>query len=100
MKRLYLPIVLCLLAISPLFADTQDTTVFRTRMLPQNEVPRVEGAGNSASVTVTIRVSRDGRGNISFASLTFDIDYTLTETRTFNKRSVLQYYGSLTPQIT
>src|SRR5436190_1064729 len=84
MKRLYLAIILCLLAISPLFANTEDTVVFRTRMLPDNLVPPLAAAGNSALATITIRTMRDGRGNISFASVTFDIDYTLTEPRTFN----------------
>jgi CHRD domain len=83
MKRLYLTVVLCLLAISPVFADTEDTAVFRTRMLPDNEVPTVSAAGNNASATITVHAGRDGRGNISSASVTFDIDYTVAAALTF-----------------
>jgi hypothetical protein len=81
MKRLFFAVLLCLLAVSPIFADTEDNAVFRTRMLPDNEVPPVSGAaGNSAAAAITVHVSRDGRGNISAATVTFDIDYTVTAT--------------------
>src|SRR5262245_5405833 len=83
MKRLFLAIVLCLFAISPLFANTEDTFVFHTRMLPDS-VSAIAAPGDSALVTVTILTTRDARGNINFANVTFDIDYTLTEPRTFN----------------
>src|SRR5438874_4778552 len=84
MKRLCLTALLCALVISPAFADTEDSAVFRTRMVPDNEVPPVTAAaGNSASATITVHASRDGRGNISSASVTFDIDYTVTAAQTF-----------------
>jgi hypothetical protein len=83
MKRLCLVAVLCLLAVSPIFADTEDTAVFRTRMLPDNEVPPVSGSGNSAAAAITVNATRDIRGNISAATVTFDIDYTVTANTTF-----------------
>jgi CHRD domain-containing protein len=83
MKRLCLAALLFLLAISPAFADSEDTAVFRTRMLPDNEVPPIAAAGNSAAATITVHASRDGRGNISSASVIFDIDYTVTAAQTF-----------------
>jgi hypothetical protein len=83
MKRLCLAVLLCLLAVSPIFADTEDTVVFRTRMLPDNEVPPVAAAGNSAAAAITVHVTRDGRGNVNSATVTFDIDYTVTAATTF-----------------
>src|SRR5262245_4174321 len=83
MKRLCLAVLLCLFVLSPVFADSEDTAVFRTRMLPDNEVPPISAAGNNASATITVHAGRDGRGNISSASVTFDIDYTVTAATTF-----------------
>lgn len=84
MKRLFFSVLLCLLAVSPIFADTEDNAVFRTRMLPDNEVPPIPAIGNSATAAITIHATRDGRGNISGATVTFEIDYTLTASTTFN----------------
>ncbi len=83
MKRLCVIALLTLLAAPCVFADTQDTVVFRTRMLPDNEVPPISAAGNSAAATITVRAARDDRGNINAATVTFDIDYTITSTLTF-----------------
>jgi hypothetical protein len=77
MKRLCVVVLLGLLIGPQVFADTQDTVVFRTRMLPDNEVPPVAAPGNSATATITARVLRDDRGNIRDATVTFEIDYTL-----------------------
>ena len=52
-------------------------------MLPDNEVPPISAAGNSAAATITVRVARDDRGNINAATVTFDIDYTIASTLTF-----------------
>jgi len=52
-------------------------------MLPDNEVPPISAAGNSASATITIHASRNAQGSISSASVTFDIDYTVTAAQTF-----------------
>jgi CHRD domain len=83
MKRLCLAVLLCVFAISPVFADSEDTVVFRTRMLPDNEVPPIAASGNSASATITVHASRNAQGNISSTSVTFDIDYTVTAAQTF-----------------
>jgi CHRD domain len=83
MKRLCLAVLLCVFAISPVFADSEDTVVFRTRMLPDNEVPPIAAAGNSASATITVHAGRNAAGIISSASVTFDIDYTVTAAQTF-----------------
>ncbi|PYS51407.1 MAG: hypothetical protein DMG13_18685 [Acidobacteria bacterium] len=74
--------MLSLLA-TPLFADTQDTAVFRTRMLPDNEIPPIAAPGNSASGTITVHVTRDEAGNVNAATVTFDIDYTSISALTF-----------------
>src|SRR5437667_8192681 len=83
MKRLCVIALLTLLAAPCVFADTQDTVVFRTRMLPDNEVPPISAAGNSAASTITVRVTRDDRGNVNAATVTFDVDYTITSALTF-----------------
>jgi hypothetical protein len=83
MRRLCVIALLSLLAAPPLFADTQDTAVFRTRMLSDNEIPPVFAPGNSASGTITVHVTRDGAGNVNAATVTFEIDYTVTSALTF-----------------
>jgi len=72
-----------LLGIARVYADTQDNAVFRTRMLPDNEVPPIAAAGNNASATITVHVTRDDKGNVNAATVTFDIDYTVTSAVTF-----------------
>jgi len=52
-------------------------------MLPDNEVPPIAAAGNSANATITVHVNRDAKGNVIAASVTFDIDYTVTSNLTF-----------------
>jgi hypothetical protein len=66
-----------------LFAGAHDTTVFHTRMLPENEVPALSLPGTSGTATITIRVVRDGRGAVSAATVVFDIDYTMPQPTTF-----------------
>ena len=83
MRRLSVVVLLSLLAAPHVFADSQDTVVFRTRMLPDNEVPPIAAAGNSASATITVHVSRDEKANVNAATVTFDIDYTITSALTF-----------------
>src|SRR5213593_1768856 len=83
MRKLCVVALLSLLAAPHLFADTQDTAVFRTRMLPDNEVPPVAAVGDSASGTITVHVTRDGAGNVNAATVTFDIDYTVAFAVTF-----------------
>src|SRR3989454_5987193 len=83
MRRLCVVVLLSLLATPYIFADTLDTAVFQTRMLPDNEVPPIAAAGNSANATITVHVNRDARGNVFAAAVTFDIDYTVTSNLTF-----------------
>src|SRR5438128_6147307 len=83
MRRLATAVLLGLLGTAFIYADTQDTVVFRTRMLPDNEIPPIAAAGNSANATITVHVTRDARGNVSAATVTFDIDYTVTSNLTF-----------------
>ena len=68
---------------SHLLAETGDTSVFRVRLLPENEVPAVLLAGASADATITVRVSRDGRGSIDAATVIFEVDYVMPVTTTF-----------------
>src|SRR5690242_7179092 len=83
MKRLCIVMLLGVFASAYAFADTQDTAVFRTRMLPDNEVPPIAAANNSANATITVHVTRDDRGNVNAATVTFDIDYTISSALTF-----------------
>ncbi len=82
MRTVCVALLLTLLAAPGLFADTQDTAVFRTRMVPQNENPPIIATDNSLG-TITIRVTRDGRGNVNAAAVVFDIDYTVASAQTF-----------------
>jgi hypothetical protein len=83
MKK-YAGIVLLTLFIAPcLMADTEDTTVFRVRMLPDNEVPAITLPGASADGIFTVRVTRDVRGNINAATAIFDVTYTMPSSTTF-----------------
>ena len=82
MRKVCVLLLLVLFAAPSLLADTQDTTVFRTRMSGDNEVPAVSAPGNSGMATITVRVTRDARGNINAATVIFDIEYTFTEMRT------------------
>ena len=83
MRRLCAVALLSLLAAPHLFADTQDTAVFRTRILSDNEIPPIAATGNSAGGTITVHVTRDAAGNVNAATVTFDIDYTVTSALTF-----------------
>ena len=69
MKRLYVIALLTLLAAPCVFADTQDTVVFHTRMLPDNEVQPIIAAGNGATATITVHVTRDDKANVNAARL-------------------------------
>ncbi len=68
---------------SHLLAEAADTTVFRLRLLPENEVPAVVLEGASADATITVRVSRDSRGTIEAATVIFDVDYLMPQSTTF-----------------
>jgi len=81
MRRLCVIVLFCLLAAPYVLGDSQDTVVFRTRMLPDNEVPPIVAAGNGASATITVHVTRDEKANINAATVTFDIDYQIIDPR-------------------
>src|SRR5215813_1230367 len=83
MKRLCTVILLGLLGAAHVYADTQDNVVYRVRMLPDNEVPPIAATGNSANAAITVHVTRDDKGNVSAATITFDIDYTVSSAVTF-----------------
>src|SRR5436190_20303967 len=83
MKKLCVLVFVLILGTAYAHADTQDTVVFRTRMLPDNEIPPITAAGNSANAVITVHVTRDDRGNVNAATVTFDIDYTITSALTF-----------------
>jgi hypothetical protein len=83
MRKLCAAIVLLLAAVTCVWADTQDTTVFKAAMSPDNEVPPVSAPGTSGFSTVTVRVTRDLTGNITAATVMFEIDYTVPSATTF-----------------
>src|SRR5438105_2746958 len=83
MRRLCVIVLFSLLVAPHVFGDSQDTVVFRTRMLPDNEVPPIAAPGNSASATITVHVTRDDKANVNAATVTFDIDYQITSNLTF-----------------
>ncbi len=82
MRGLARVVLLLFLPASNLFAGALDTTIFRTRMLPDNEVPAPSLPGTSATATITVRAVRDIRGVVSAATVVFDIDYTLSQQTT------------------
>ena len=83
MRMLCAAIACLLAAVTCAWADTQDTTVFKAVMSPDNEVPPVSAPGTSGFSTVTVRVTRDLTGNITAASVIFEIDFTLPSATTF-----------------
>jgi hypothetical protein len=52
-------------------------------MLPGNEVPPVSTSGVSGNAAITLRVTRDIRGNVNAATVLFEIDYTVATATTF-----------------
>ena len=82
MRRL-LGVLLVLSCVPFARPDTEDTAVFRGRMLPDNEVPALNIPGASADYTFTVRVTRDSRGVITAATAIFQADYTMPATTTF-----------------
>src|SRR5438046_9039361 len=61
----------------------EDTVVFRAQMRPDNEIPAVAAAGNSAAAAIVVHVTRDDKGNINAATVTLNVDYTITSASTF-----------------
>jgi hypothetical protein len=83
MKKLYVFALFLFLATPYVLADTQDTTVFKALMSPDNEVPPVNAPGTSGFATITVKVTRNAAGNINAATVIFEIDYTLPGPTTF-----------------
>ena len=83
MKKLCAVFLFCMIAAPRVFADAQDTVVFRAQMRPDNEIPAVAAAGNSAAAAIVVHVTRDDKGNINAATVTLNVDYTITSARTF-----------------
>src|SRR5215467_9277920 len=83
MRKLCILTILCLIGAAHVYADTQDTVVFRTQMKPDNEVPPISAAGNTANASINVHVTRDLLGNVNAATVTFDIDYTISSALTF-----------------
>jgi hypothetical protein len=83
MRKLCILTILCLICAAHVYADTQDTVVFRAQMRPDNEVPPLSASGNSANATINVHVTRDLLGNVNAATVTFDIDYTISSALTF-----------------
>lgn len=83
MKKLLVLTLFVFLIVPAVWADTQDTIVFKAAMLPDNEVPAVTAPGTSGVATITVRVTRNLAGNIDAATVIFDIDYTLGAAATF-----------------
>ena len=83
MKRLCAVVLFCTIAAPRVFGDAQDTVVFRAQMLPDNEIPAIAAAGNSAAAAIVVHVTRDDKGNINAATVTFNVDYKVTSALTF-----------------
>src|SRR5688500_6836810 len=81
--RKFCALILFLVLAIPVWADTQDTTVFKTVMSTDNEVPPVVAPGNSGFATITVRVTRNTQGIINASTVVFDIDYTVPVATTF-----------------
>jgi hypothetical protein len=81
--RRYLWVLLVCSFVPFTHADTEDTVVFRGRMLPANEVPALDIPGASADYTFGVRATRDNRGVITAATVVFQADYTMPSQVTF-----------------
>ena len=62
---------------------TSETFFYKATMLPSNEVPAITGLNASASVLVTLDVTRDSSGNITSGAIMFDANYQFPGTVTF-----------------
>ena len=63
---------------------TTETFFYKATMLPSNEVPAITGLNASASVLVTLDVTRDSSGNITSGAIMFDANYQFPGTVTFS----------------
>ncbi len=63
---------------------TTETLFYRATLLPENEVPAVTGLNASASVLITLDVTRDSSGNITSGAIMFDANHQFPGSVTFN----------------
>ncbi len=75
---------LLLLCASGLMADTAQTYIFLTQLLPANETPTVPDDGSSANAIIYVHVIKDSNGNITSGSVDFDIATKFKATTTIN----------------
>jgi hypothetical protein len=54
---------------------TTETLFYKATLLPENEVPSVTGVDASASVMITLDVTRDSSGNVTSGAIMFDASY-------------------------
>ena len=54
---------------------TSETHFYKATLLPSNEVPAITGLNASASVLITLEVTRDTSGNITSGAVMFDATY-------------------------
>ncbi|PYV39426.1 MAG: hypothetical protein DMG06_23215, partial [Acidobacteria bacterium] len=62
---------------------TTETLFYKAILLPENQVPPVTGLNASASVLVTLDVTRDSSGKITSGAIMFDADYQFPGAVTF-----------------
>src|SRR5262249_37108075 len=62
---------------------TSETFFYKATMLSSNEVPAIAGLNASASVLVTLDVTRDSSGNITSGAIMFDANYQFPGAVTF-----------------
>jgi len=58
---------------------TTETLFYRATLLPENEVPPVTGLNASASVLITLDVTRDSSGNVTSGAIMFDANYQFAQ---------------------
>jgi len=56
-----------------------ETLFYRATLLPENEVPAVPGLNASASVLITLDVTRDSSGNVTSGAIMFDANYSFAQ---------------------
>ena len=62
---------------------TSETFFYKATMLPSNEVPAIAGLNASATVLVTLDVTRDSSGTITSGAIMFDVSYQFPGPVTF-----------------
>lgn len=62
---------------------TTETYFYRANLLPSNEVPAITDLNASASVLVTLDITRDSSGNITSGAVMFDASYQFPANVTF-----------------